>query len=398
MLMEKISLLVFGLSFVVSNCLFGQGSLTPPAGPIGPSMVTLSQIEPRVPISGVFSITEQGSYHLTTDIVVSSTNPVGIRIGARGVTLDLNGFTISSTANYNATSGAGAIELGSGLSDIVIRNGHIQGGITYSNGTYSQSGFGDGINCSGTAPVNARVTDVTVSGCADNGIYFGDVYEVNHATGNSTVVEGCTVSTVGGYGISAASVLRCSAYLCGNFAIDADVASDCYGYSDGAEGISAYQTANNCYGYSTGGTGLGASTAVNCYGVSSSGDGLDAQTAINCYGSTSGNSSDTGLDAVDAENCFGAATAGTGLNVTTALNCTGQSSGSPGTGLVASGTATGCYGYSTAKTNGVGISTTIAIGCYGICGAGNVGISAQIGNSSYSSSGDGKIQNKYNMP
>ena len=59
---------------------------------------------------------------------------------------------------------------------------------------------------------------ISVSGCAYQGIYLGE--------GNSTVVESCTVNTVGAAGIVADSVTRCTAINCGGDGIDATTASD----------------------------------------------------------------------------------------------------------------------------------------------------------------------------
>jgi hypothetical protein len=367
--MKKTALLLFGLNLLsISNRLFAQGSLTPPGAP-GATMKTLTQIEPRTPISGVFNIAAPGSYYLTTNITLNLINQVGISINASGVTLDLNGFTIGSTADYSAVEGGGAIELGSGLSDITIRNGHLRGGIKYTSGTYSEFGFGDGINYSGTAPVNVQVSGVSVAGC----LYYG----INLGTGNSTVVDGCTVETAGSYGIEAASVLRSTAYQCGT-AIVGKIAIDCYGYSTSGVGVNALQTAHNCYG------------------VGDNDDGLDAANANNCYG-FSGSSEGEGINVSQtANNCYGIAGSGTGLSATTANNCYGSCMDSPGTGLSAT-TATGCYGYNPGG-GGTGVVAYIAIGCYGVCDGYGTGMSAHIANSCYSSTGDGEIVNKYNMP
>src|SRR5450432_171554 len=85
---------------------FAQGSLTPPGAP-APTMKSLAQIEPRTPISSVpFTIGAPGSYYLTTNLTTTVSN--AIVIAASGVTLDLNGFTLSSTVP-NAANGGFAI-------------------------------------------------------------------------------------------------------------------------------------------------------------------------------------------------------------------------------------------------------------------------------------------------
>ena len=75
-----------------------------------------------------------------------------IDINVSGVTLDLNGFTISSTAP-SATVLAYAILLNNGPSDVTIFNGHILSGVT-NNGSSVYSGCGD----SDTALVVLKVT------------------------------------------------------------------------------------------------------------------------------------------------------------------------------------------------------------------------------------------------
>src|ERR1700753_1472427 len=75
-----------------------QGNLTPPGAP-GATMKSLDQIEARTPISSTsFVISAPGSYYLTTNLTMTgdekNTNAISITVS--GVTLDLNGFTISS--------------------------------------------------------------------------------------------------------------------------------------------------------------------------------------------------------------------------------------------------------------------------------------------------------------
>src|SRR4026209_1014558 len=116
--LPAISCLLVSISF----CVFGQGTLTPPGAP-APTMKTLAQIEPRTLITSVpFSISAPRSYYLTTNLTTTVSN--AILINANGVTLDLNGFTISSTV-ANAANGGTAILISSGRRDLTIYNGHI---------------------------------------------------------------------------------------------------------------------------------------------------------------------------------------------------------------------------------------------------------------------------------
>jgi hypothetical protein len=277
-------------------------------------MKTLAQIEARTPISSVpFTISAPGSYYLTTNLTISSGN--AITVNANNVMLDLNGFTLFSTQALSLASPV-AILLG-GVTNITIVRGFISGGVTNNAGTYGGSGFAYGITYSigSPTPVNARVSGVTVSGCQFVGIYLGN---------SSTVVEACTVNTVGNVGIGASSVSDSTALNCGNIGID------------------AFGVANNCSGSSSGsGAGVNAFTANNCYGISASGNGISANIATGCYGE-----SDAG--------------AGDGVLTYTANNCTGISDGS-GYGILAYEIATACYGTS---VGGVGLNTFIATGCH----------------------------------
>jgi len=259
-----------------------------------------------------------------------------VTITANNVTLDLNGFTISSTF-ANSLNGGTAILLAnaSGNSDITIFNGFISGGVTYSGGYYTGPGFAYGIYYSSTPPRSVRVTGVSVSGCALDGIdLYANIY-LN--PGNSTIVESCTVQTTGGCGIIATAVSHSTAYLCGRSAIVADIVSDSYGYGSG-----------------TGTDGIDCSSASNCSGYSAAnGDGVNCVSANNCYGFSGGA---YGVYALSANNCFGQ-----------------SSSGYPG------------------------IGASIAIGCFGQSSSG-AGIQAGIANSCYSSGGNSAITHAYNMP
>jgi len=313
-----------------------QGSLTPPGAPSA-TMKTLDQIEARIPITNTASlvtIAQPGSYYLTHNLTVSTGD--GIDINTNSVTLDLNGYTIASTAT-NATGTA--INLNSGCSDITICNGHIRGGVTNNgSGVYGGDGFAFGITYSGNAPQNVQVFRSSVSGCMGHGINLGN--------GNATVVEACTVRTVGGNGIFASTVKGCAALNCGGNAINGDSVSDCRGQSSGGlSGIYANYTAQNCCGQSSGYYGIAAATALNCFGFSGTGYGIGATMAQNCYGQSG---TTFGISAATAQNCYGHSDYGTGIFAINASFCVGYRSG--GTAIEAT-IATGCY--ATAGTNNI---------------------------------------------
>jgi len=353
-------------------------------------MKTLDQIEARTLVNAAntpgsstnaFIIAQPGSYYLGGNITVTNGN--AITIVTNGVTLDLNGFTISSTAPSAAGNG---ILLNSGLKNITIANGFIQGGVTNDgSGTYSGSGFSYGLYCV-SALANAWVSRISVSGCRLSGIYLN--------IGNSTVVESCTVRTVGGIGISASTIKSSVAVDCGSIAIYGDQVSDSRGESSFGYGVDATATAQNCYGSSDGNYGLFATTAQNCYGISISisGIGLYAvTTAQNCYGSSDGN---YGLYSVSAQNCYGSSDSGTGLYAaTTAQNCYGHSYS--GSGLYAVGTAIGCNGYSASGARGLYAQNASFCSGYRVGGR---AIEATVANGCYAVSGTNLITYKYNMP
>src|SRR5579883_3089423 len=141
-------------SFLLSSILvLAQGSLTPPGAP-APTMKTLSQIEPRTPISSLpFLITTPGSYYLTTNVTGTSGNN-GIVITTNDVHLDLNGFTLFGVTG----SGTG----------ILVNNSYTN--ITICNGTVKLWN-GSGVDAySYGYPRNVLLERLTVSDCLGSGV------------------------------------------------------------------------------------------------------------------------------------------------------------------------------------------------------------------------------------
>src|SRR3569833_3288356 len=107
-------------------------------------MKSLDQVEARTAITNTASlvtISQPGSYYLTHNLTVATGD--AIDINTNQVTLDLNGFTIASTAG---SSSGNAIYLAraSGNIGITIRNGIIKSGVSNNNGVFSGPGFING--------------------------------------------------------------------------------------------------------------------------------------------------------------------------------------------------------------------------------------------------------------
>lgn len=187
---REISFLLATVSMVCAAALSAWGtggSLTPPGAP-EPTMKTLDQVEPRIPLgSGSTNITIEtgGSYYLTGNI------DGGIAIGTDNVTLDLMGYSIQAvddgidfawgTERYNLRIHNGIISAPSGCginfaSSSATANGVIEnitfgycsgyglaigGGYSVRNCRIEGGGAAAGISVDG----NSRIEDCTITGC-----------------------------------------------------------------------------------------------------------------------------------------------------------------------------------------------------------------------------------------
>jgi hypothetical protein len=309
------SLVTAALLFLSANAAFPQGSLTPPPGPPAPLFKTLDQIEPRTPISSLpFTISASGSYYLTTNLSISTGD--AITISASNVTLDLNGFTISSTAQ--SATGI-AINVTGTQRNIAICHGSILGSvINVGQNNYAGGGLASGIVCNAPGSTASRVN---VSGM----LHFG----ISLPT-NSSVVEFCTVQSVGFDGITAQSVRHCSVNDVGQTGIIGITVSDSAGSSTGSHGIQGDTVTNSNGETSGGGAGIFAETASNCRGTSTLGAGIEAFSIESCRGASNSSVGVFVRSGGSALNCSAAASSGTAFVIddrAAARSCNAVTSG-----------------------------------------------------------------------
>ncbi len=191
-------LAAFALALVSAAALHGQGALTPPGAP-APTMKTLAQVEPRVPVDAIntpgdaqnaFIITQPGSYYLTSDVVASGgSSGIWVNVvNTRGVTIDLNGFAVVG-AGQDSDGNATGIVSGSEATPVNLSGGRVVGW------------SGRGVFIAGPA----RVHDLLVADCGSSGIevYGGTYSETDDA--RVSIIERCEVRNVRRYGIGAFS-------------------------------------------------------------------------------------------------------------------------------------------------------------------------------------------------
>ena len=248
---------------------FGQGNLTPPGAP-APTMKTLSQIEPRTPISSLpFYIYTAGSYYLTTNLVGDPSNN-GISVMANDVSIDLNGYSL--TGGSNAVVG---ILVFGAWTNVAVFNGIIR---NWSEGI-------EALNCA-----NARY----------DGVQFAN-NNLGLWTGPGGIIRNCSASGNGshGFNIDQGSVIsECVARSNGGagFFCNNSVLYRCTAFKNVLAGISSGEgsTVSECTAGSnkTGISSATGTTIVNCTARGNTNDGiysLSGGTVRSCTTSGNGN-------------------------------------------------------------------------------------------------------------
>lgn len=213
---QKSMLALVIITFFVATAMFLPGLVhageLDPTAPPGPTMKTLDQVEPRIPISSLpFTISQSGSYYLTGDLIASGT---GITVNSNDVTIDLMGYTISGGSGFGIYM--------NGRSNVEIRNGTIRD--FASSGIYEGSTFGEG----------HRFINVRVISNGSYGIYLNS--KANLIKDSTAVGNGST----GIYAYRGSTVIHNTAYDNGGTGItagDGSTVTNNTAYNNGNTGI-----------------------------------------------------------------------------------------------------------------------------------------------------------------
>jgi parallel beta-helix repeat protein len=324
MLMKTILSFTIRLYVFISmvSIAFAQGSLNPPGAP-APNFKTLSQIEPRTPISSLpITISTPGSYYLTTNLTFSGLP--GFLIQCDDVTIDLNGFTVTGD---RVSSGVSCPVAPGGRKNVHILNGSFRNCF-------------NGIDCAAIA--DGRLENVLVFSNSANGMSLGRGWTISHCTVSSNNFDGIHLG-------SNCRVVDCVTELNnGSGIIESNncMVSGCVIQSNGFCGIITGDgtTIVNCsINDSRGAVSMGIRAGLGC-------------TIQSCVVRNSGSHGILALEGSTVMNCTVRSSAGTGILLDSncsAVGCTVILCTTTGISLSDGSTADHC----TVSLNGVGIST-----------------------------------------
>lgn len=279
------------------------GPLNPPAGPVTSTQKPLAEVEPRIAINAtntpgdadsVFKITQPGSYYLTSNFT-GEAGKNGIEIAASGVTLDLNGFTLTGVPG--ASSGI------IGVDDVRVKNGTVT----------DWTNFGIAVN------TRSHVADVIVKNCQNRGI----------SAGVNSIVDSCIASECGVAGIDGGpnSIVRnCTAsdnVQDGIAAASLALVEHCNLFRNGGNGIAVSSSARveHCASSFNSGAGIsmgGDCSAVSCTSSYNTGAGITAGDQARIRDCEAHRNTAEGIRTTDGAyitNCLASVNLGAGISV-----------------------------------------------------------------------------------
>jgi hypothetical protein len=212
--------LVMALALIAAVAVTGiarAGDLDPPGPPMS-TMKDLVDVEPRIPLRNLFTltpvaITQSGSYYLAENIFALP-NAHGVEITTDDVSLDLRGFTIYGNTGVGSLDG---VHVTGSRYNISISNGSVRDFV------------GDGVD--GIDMLNSRIENLRVYANQGDGIKAGtatiasSVAEVNLGNGfvarHGSVIVHCVArgNTQAGYNLTSAAMHDSTAYANSNWGI-----------------------------------------------------------------------------------------------------------------------------------------------------------------------------------
>lgn len=288
------------------------GSLTPPAGPVAPTMKTLVQVEPRTDVQtlagdfeSVHVIAQPGSYYLTANIAGVS-GKHGIKIEADDVTLDLSGFQVlGAEGSFSGVWASGPRR------NLAIRNGTVaQWGSYGVDFTFAHDSIVESIRASsnGFSGIgmwyNGTIRDCVAESNSDRGFIMGNGNSVSHCSatynggagfsfGSTCSFTNCIAESNSDRGFSAVQNYE-SVYMA-----EQSTFLNCVAAYNGVDGFAfgTGSTFNNCTSRSNGARGFGGDT---------DGEGANLANAVtfnNCTASDNSNDGYTVGDSCAFNNC-----------------------------------------------------------------------------------------------
>lgn len=238
------------------------GSLTPPMGPVSPTMKDLATVEPRTPIVSLpHMIGGPGSYYVTRDLT-GTVGQHGIIIASSDVSLDLRGFTL-----HGIPGSLNGIHVSGARSRIKLENGIVTGwgvdGINTQTSDKTQIIMfmvkdcgGSGVSTNG----GATVLYMSSNNNQGPGLVLGDKCICKDAeccgngqdgirTGSGCKIEDCVTSSNDDNGITAGAgsiVTICDAQMNGADGIEAAVGSSVTNCNVRSNTVNGIEAAGQC--------------------------------------------------------------------------------------------------------------------------------------------------------